>query len=74
MIPADHADLATVQWKKAELSDSGNGCVELAKLADGRIALRNSRDPDAPAHVFTKWEIECLLDGAKRGEFDDLLS
>jgi hypothetical protein len=74
MIPANHSDLVAAKWQKATLSDSGNGCVEMAKLADGRIALRNSREPNEPAHVFTRWEIECLLDGARQGEFDHLLS
>jgi hypothetical protein len=72
MIPADHADLAAVRWRKAKRSDSGNGCVEFAALPDGTVAMRNSREPESPAHIFTKWEIACLLDGAKNGEFDDL--
>lgn len=66
-------DLTKAHWRKASASGNGsNGCVELADLGDGRVALRNSREPEAPAHVFTRFEIACLLDGAKKGEFDDL--
>lgn len=72
MIAHDHPDFALLAWRKARMSDTANGCVELADLGDGRVALRNSREPEAPAHVFTRFEIACLLDGAKKGEFDDL--
>ena len=36
--------------------------------------LPNSREPNELAHVFTRWETECLLDGAERGEFAGLLT
>jgi hypothetical protein len=42
-------------------------------LSGGDIAVRNSRDPDGPALIYTKVEIQALLQGAKDGEFDDLL-
>lgn len=40
-----------IQWRKSSYSgDGGNGggeCVEVAWLADDRIALRDSKNPDA---------------------------
>jgi hypothetical protein len=36
------------------------------------VAVRNSRDPQGPALVYTRAEISALLAGAKDGEFDDL--
>lgn len=74
MIEADHPDLARAAWRKASASDNAGGCIEIADLGDGRIALRDSKHPHAPAHVFTRFEITCFLDGAKNGEFDDLTS
>ena len=74
MLPADHPELTGREWRKSQSSSGSNGCVELADLGDGRVALRNSREPHAPAHVFTRFEIACLLDGARNGEFDDLAS
>lgn len=71
MIEFGDPQLAGVHWRKARASDNAN-CVELAALADGHIALRDSKYPDSPAHVFTRLELSCFLDGAKRGEFDDL--
>jgi hypothetical protein len=57
-------------WKKSQYSVSGN-CVEVAELADGAgIAIRNSRDPEGPALVYTRAEIEAFIRGAAAGEFD----
>jgi len=65
-------DLTGAVWRKASASGgNGGGCVELAEV-DGIIALRDSKDPDKPPHLFTRYEIACFIDGAKGGEFDDL--
>ncbi|MEV7004761.1 DUF397 domain-containing protein [Streptomyces sp. NPDC093982] len=40
--------------------------------ADSGIAMRNFRDPDGPALVYTLSEITAFLAGAKRGESDHL--
>jgi hypothetical protein len=50
------------------------GSVELAVLADGRVAMRNASDPDGPTLIYTRAEIEALIGGAKDGDFDDLLA
>jgi Domain of unknown function (DUF397) len=69
-IPA--SDLVGAAWRKSSHSNSQGNCVEFAALADGSVALRNSRDPQGPALVYTRAEISALLAGAKDGEFDDL--
>jgi hypothetical protein len=46
--------------------------VELARLSDGSIGVRNSNQPDAGMVRFTPTEISTFLQGAKAGEFDDL--
>ena len=48
--------------------------VEMAKLPDGQIAVRNSTDPDGPALIYTRAEIEALIGGAQDGDFDALLA
>jgi Domain of unknown function (DUF397) len=70
-IPAD--ELGDVTWTKSRRSNSQGQCVELARLADGSIAVRNSRHPQGPALVYTGAEIEALVLGAKDGDFDDFL-
>jgi hypothetical protein len=59
-------------WRKATASNPDGDCLEMARLACGHISVRNSRQPDGPSVAFTPREIAAFLDGAKRGEFDDL--
>jgi hypothetical protein len=65
-------DLPDVQWRLAGAGD--NSGVEMAKLPDGQIAVRNSADPDGPALIYTRAEIEALIGGAQDGDFDALLA
>lgn len=61
--------LPVSRWVKSSYSTVGN-CVELAQLPNGSVAVRNSTDPEGPALVYTKAEIEAFLRGAAAGEFD----
>ncbi|MGH3415807.1 MAG: DUF397 domain-containing protein [Actinocrinis sp.] len=62
--------LVGAAWHKSSHSGYNGNCVEVARLADGSVALRNSRDPHGPALVYTRAEIAAFLAGAKDGEFD----
>lgn len=62
-----------VRWIKSSHSNAEGNCVEVAALADGSVALRNSRDPEGPALVYTPAEVAAFLAGAKDGEFDHLV-
>jgi Domain of unknown function (DUF397) len=66
------ADAPAPHWRKSSFSDAGGNCVQMAALPDGRVAVRNSRAPDAGTVYFTRAEIAAWLLGAKAGEFDDL--
>ena len=66
--------LSGARWRKSRRSNSQGACVEMARLADGGVAVRNSRDPDGPALIYTRAEIEALIGGARDGDFDDLLA
>lgn len=57
-----------VVWSKSHHSNPNGECVELATLPDGRIAMRNSRDPHGPAILFSRDSVEELLDSARCGE------
>jgi hypothetical protein len=39
--------------------------VELAELAGGDIAVRNSRHPRGPALIFTRAEMAAFIQGAE---------
>jgi uncharacterized protein DUF397 len=57
-------------WIKSSYSGpTGGNCVEVAFQADGGIAVRNSRDPQGAALVFTPAEWDAFLAGAQDGEF-----
>jgi len=73
-IPADELP-SGLTWRKSKRSGpNGGNCVELAELSDGKgIAVRNSRFPDGPALVYTIDEMRALIEGAKDGEFDDMV-
>lgn len=69
-IPADQ--LTSARWRKSHASNPSGSCVEVAELADGAIAVRNSRYPSGPALIYTRAEVGAFLAGVKNGEFDDL--
>jgi hypothetical protein len=60
-------------WRKP-WSDNGGSCLEARKLPGGRVALRQSTDPDGPALILEPDEIRAFVVGAKAGLADDLLS
>ncbi len=67
---SQHAGLSGASWVKSSRSGpTGGNCVEVAFLADGNIAMRNSRQPDGPSLVFTQAEWDAFLGGARDGEF-----
>jgi len=67
-------DLGTEGWHKPWSGTNGGNCVEVMKLGDGRVALRQSSDPDGPALIYTYQEIASFIRGAKQGEADFLLA
>jgi hypothetical protein len=66
-------ELGAVSWRKSVASNPNGDCVELALLPAGGVAVRNSRGPHGAALIYTRAEIAAFLQGAKAGEFDDLV-
>jgi hypothetical protein len=65
----------TTDWIKASKSGgSGGDCVEMRACA-GSVEVRDTKAKgNGPTLGFSKAEFGAWLDGAKRGEFDHLLS
>jgi Domain of unknown function (DUF397) len=73
MPAAELGDLIpTLEWRKATGAEDAG--VEMARLPDGQVAVRNSAYPDGPALIYTRAEIEALIGGAQDGDFDALLA
>ena len=66
------SQLQGVTWQKSGRSNPSGNCVECAVLPSGEIAVRNSRDPEGPALIYTRAEIEAFVLGARDGDFDNL--
>lgn len=61
--------IARDRFRKSSFSTAGS-CVEVRRLPDGRIALRDSKDTTLPPHHFTPTEWLAFLAGVRAGEFD----
>lgn len=60
--------LEQVQFRKSSFC-SFSGCVEVAQLTDGGVAVRDSKDPSRPALEFTAEEWSAFVAGVRAGEF-----
>jgi hypothetical protein len=56
---------------KSSYSNGQGDCVEVAKTSDGGRAVRDSKNPKAPAHFYTGTEWAAFINGVKDGEFDN---
>ncbi|MFJ2007881.1 DUF397 domain-containing protein [Streptomyces chartreusis] len=61
---------ANLEWFKATASSGSGGCLEVAFLEDGSVALRDNEDLSNPPFVMTRHVWACFIDGARKGEFD----
>lgn len=66
--------LPVVRWQKSGRSNPSGNCVEIASLPDGGIAVRNSRDPEGPALIYTVDELAAFIAGARDGDFDHFVA
>ncbi|MFE2538070.1 DUF397 domain-containing protein [Streptomyces sp. NPDC059371] len=68
------AGLGTEGWHKPWSGTNGGSCVEAKRLPDGSVALRQSRDPEGPALIWTRDEMAAFIAGAKSGQADFLIA
>ncbi|SEL14134.1 DUF397 domain-containing protein [Streptacidiphilus jiangxiensis] len=66
------SELGEQGWERPWSGPNGGQCVETKRLADGRVALRQSTDPTGPALIYTREEITAFVEGVKAGLADHL--
>lgn len=62
-------DLTGAPWRKSTYSNGQGGCVEVADGFDGIVPVRDSKDPDGPALVFSADAWAAFARAAVAGEF-----
>jgi hypothetical protein len=64
-------DLTGAVWHKSTRSGGNGGdCVEVAVNLPGIVAVRDTKDREGAALVFTHSEWEAFVGGVRDGEFD----
>ncbi|MEV7008343.1 DUF397 domain-containing protein [Streptosporangium sp. NPDC051022] len=64
-------ELEQATWVKSSRSSSNGGeCVEVAALSGKRRGVRDSKDSNGPALIFTFGEWGAFVRAVKTGDFD----
>jgi Domain of unknown function (DUF397) len=63
-------DLSSADWRKAKASSAQGNCVEVARNLPGIVAVRDSKDRQGPALLFTPAEWAAFTAGVRAGEFE----
>lgn len=65
-------DLAGVTWRKSSFSggNGGSGCIEVALLPGGEVAVRDTKDRTLPPHHHSAPAWREFLAAVRAGEFE----
>jgi Domain of unknown function (DUF397) len=66
-------DRARIAWRKSSFSGGnggGSGCVEVAALPRGGVAVRDTKDRTRPPHRHSAPAWRAFLAGVRAGEFE----
>ncbi|GAA0903229.1 DUF397 domain-containing protein [Virgisporangium aurantiacum] len=66
-------DFTDAIWRKSVKTQNSGACVEIARVGN-TVGVRDSKDPGGHILRFTVREFAAFLDGARRAEFDDLVT
>ncbi|HEY6795142.1 MAG TPA: DUF397 domain-containing protein [Kineosporiaceae bacterium] len=66
--------LGNADWRKSARSNSSGNCVQVARLDDGQVGVRDSKHPDGPALILTGAEAAAWVRGLKSGQCDHLIT
>jgi len=64
-------DTVTVAWRGSGHGAEGIEVAFVHALGDSWVLMRATGGPAGRVLVFNRFEWDCFLDGARKGEFDD---
>lgn len=64
------AELSHASWRKSSYSNNGGNCVEVARLSNSRVAIRDSKAPHQAALIFTEEEFAAFVNSVRSGQLD----
>ncbi len=67
-----HVDLTDARWVKSRHSDNGGNCIEVAPDFPGVMPVRDSKDPDGPALLFSADAWRSFVTATREGTFGDV--
>ncbi|MGH3854552.1 MAG: DUF397 domain-containing protein [Pseudonocardiaceae bacterium] len=56
-------------WRRSSYSNGGDNCVEVAATTDGRIGVRDSKDPGQVPQIHSRRAWAAFLTGVAGGGF-----
>jgi hypothetical protein len=59
----------STDWRRSSFCASG-ACIEVAKVDQSYVLLRDSKDPDGPVLTFDQDEWDAFVAGIRAGEFN----
>jgi hypothetical protein len=65
--------LVEVKWRRSSHSTAANNCLEAGLTGSGQLAVRDSKDPQGPALLFTPESWNGFVDSIRSGELPGLL-
>ncbi|MEV4129249.1 DUF397 domain-containing protein [Nocardia sp. NPDC049707] len=63
-------DLSEARWFKSTRSSGGKDCVEVAFLSSSFVGMRDSKNPNGPALVFTPDQWDAFTIAISDGNFN----
>ncbi|GAA1950196.1 DUF397 domain-containing protein [Kitasatospora viridis] len=62
-------DISQTRWRKSTHSQQGGACIEVADGFAGVVPVRDSKDPNGSALVFSAAAFGAFIESVRAGEF-----